>query len=475
MDNSFDDTIHTLYTPGIYTGYYFPFTYQCIIEYCGGKLQLEYPFEWQEKHKISEKNYAIKFDPVVSNFKKKELVSELCDLLNSDFNGRIQKLQMHIADYKATMDSGDISQERLLKTAEDLLTQFETDIGSLNQFLYYNAADLLRDELIVYFYNHYIKSIVENNTHYVITAEYLNGCVTEIMRFIDPLLTVTMQRRDFSDMQYAKDFFKEKTRKFLLTKIIPCIWPNELLLTSPLTDISDSLSFLTKSCEFLHDHETELHQFTSDEKLEICVYRFSVNSLEENYYTFRQKWSNIRLLYDDYMNDILLYTKSDKIVEPLTKEISMLNFSSLVFLALLEMIRNGDASQDTNNTRKNTYIVKCRNCERYFIPERANIIYCNQKAPNSDKTCAEIGARRQNRQNRTPATREREKIRNRYSSSISYANNARYSEREKALQDQLSQWDELERGHREELDAGNISEDEYIKRINDDFENLKGK
>lgn len=490
MDRDFDDTIHTLYSPdSILWDYYYPFKYRCIVKYCSGKLQLVNPVKWVEEDKITGRKRSVRIAPSSIGFKKKQVVTALADLLNSDFNNTIQNVQRRIADYRAVVDSGNVPQEELMKAAEDLLSQFVAEIGGLNLFFNRSAPDLLRDELIVDFYNRYNKDIAETDSDYAVTAEHLNGCVNGIMKFIDPLLTVVWFRQDSDiDAQSGKEFFKDKIRRFLLNKILSCRRVNKILLASPVEDISDSLSFLAQSCEFLHEYRDELSPFTSDEKLEICVRLFSVNSIEENYHSFRKKWGGIHISYSKDISDAFDYIrvrmKSDKSADfhsflsssldfskPASQEFVMENFSSVVFLALLEMIRNGDASHDSNTIRKNTYIIKCQNCKCFFIPTRSNVTYCNRKAPGYDKTCVQIGAKRKSRQNRTDAKKEYEKIRNRISTRISNSipddKKTRNNVRTKNLQTKLLQWEARVRNYTEQLNAGTISEDEYIKLIND--------
>lgn len=273
MDRNFDDTIYTLYSPdSILWDYYYPFKYRCIVKYCGGELQLVNPIKWVEEDRITGRKRNVRIAPSSIGFKKKQVATALADLLNSDINNTIQNVQRCIADYRAIMDSGNVPQEDLIKAAEDLLSQFVAEIGGLNLFFIHSAPDLLRDELIVDFYNRYFKDIAETDSDYAVTAEYLNGCVNGIMKFIDPLLTVVWFRQNSDiDVQSGKVFFKNKLRRFVLNKILSCRRANKILLASPVEDISDSLSFLAQSCEFLHEYRDEISPFTSDEKLEICV------------------------------------------------------------------------------------------------------------------------------------------------------------------------------------------------------------
>lgn len=485
MDKSFDDTIHVLYSPNtVYSDYHYPFKYRCVVHYCGGELQFVYPLKWVEQHKDEGRKEKVRIVPSSRGFKKKQVTTVLTDLLNSDFNNTIQNVQRRIADYRAIVDSENVSQEGLIKATEDLLTQFLIEIGGLNLFFNHSAPDLLRDELIVDFYNRYNKGIAETESNYVVTAEYLNDCVYGIMKFIDPLLTaIALQQNSGSDVQSGKDFLKDKLRRFLLTEFLSCRRVNEMLLASPLEVISDSLSFLAQSCEFLHECQSELSPFNSDEKLAICVRIFSANTLEKGYHSFWQKWHDICTFYDeniiftfDYMyarmqsdgsvNFHNLLSNKD-FSKSVSQNFIMDDFSSVVFLALLEMIRNGDASRDSNTIKKNTYIIRCRNCKRFFIPARSNMIYCNQKAPGYDKTCAEIGAKRKSKQGRTAATIEYERIKNRLRKRISVAEKVENDWRADKLRAKMSDWKKREQQYKDQLNGEIISEDEYIKLIND--------
>lgn len=46
----------------------------------------------------------------------------------------------------------------------------------------------------------------------------------------------------------------------------------------------------------------------------------------------------------------------------------MQSFSFVIFLVLLEMIRKGDASQDSKAKGNNTYIIRCQHCGRFLFP-----------------------------------------------------------------------------------------------------------
>lgn len=100
---------------------------------------------------------------------------------------------MFISDYRNILYSVNISQKNTIKETEDLLTRFE--IGNLPPYFYQSAADLLRDELIIDFYNRYNAEIAGTDSDYRVTAEYLNCCVNGIMKSIVPLLTVAALRK----------------------------------------------------------------------------------------------------------------------------------------------------------------------------------------------------------------------------------------------------------------------------------------
>ena len=302
------------------------------------------------------------------------------------------------------------------------------------------------------------------------------------MKFIDPLLTLMMIRIPVFDIESSKKSFEEKLRNFLLTKITSCTWIREIVLVSPLEEISNSLSFLEQSCAFLHEYRKELDPFTSDEKLEICVRLFSVNSVEENYHSFCQEWSKIRTSYGEDMIDTLsrmqyrmgseestdfhrYLSRSIKFLKPPSQTIPMNDFSSVVFLVLLEMIRKGDASRDSKHKNNNTYIIRCKNCGRFFIPKRSDGIYCNRTAPGSVRPCTKVGPKQTYKKKRTKTDDERGKIEHRISSRISYGRE-NLSKANK-LRKRQSIWREREYGYRKQLDAEIISAEKYINLIND--------
>lgn len=493
MEENDSGIIHTLYSSDfIYSDYHQPFRYQCKVRYYHGEWQLVYPLNWVERREIVNGKCNTKATPGSYKFKKKQIVQELSDLLNCDFNSKIQHIKMCISDYRNIIDSANISQENAIKETEDLLTRFEIEIGSLHPYFYQSAADFLRDELIADFYNRYNAEIAETDSDYRVTAEYLNCCVNDIMKSIDPLLIVaTLRKSCEADVQFTKEIFKDKLKKFLLEKILSCHRTKEMLLASPLQDISDSLCFLAQSCEFLYKYKNELRSFTSDEKLEICILLFSQNSLEDNYRSFCQEWNRLYVSFGENLRDsfyeMRICLQSDKTTDfhrllsdnvklssPVDRKFTMQNFSSVVFLALKEMIADGDADENTNSksARNSTYIIRCENCGRYFVPPRSNVIYCSRQAPDSDKTCLEIGAKKKNKRNRSLATSEYETIRKRIDRRISYADNSRNSKRVSTLKAGLSKWNELEIDYRKQLDSQAISEEEYIKKISDAFNSI---
>ncbi len=492
MESNHNSTIHTLYSPDyLYSDYYQPFSYRCEVRYCHGKLHLVYPLKWVEEHKTIGRKQNVKAAPGSIRFKEKQLVEELADLLNCDFSSKIQGIKTLISDYRTLIESGDIEQKCTQKTVEALLLRFEDQIGNLNPYFYQSAVELFRDELITDYYNRYIKEIAETASDYVVTADYVSVLVNGIMQFIDPLLTVVELRKNYDiDIQFAKDIFKDKLRRFLLNKILSCHRSNELPLTSPLQQISDSLRFLELSCDFLHEYQNELRLFSPDKKLEICVWLFSTNSLEESYCIFCQEWRNCYDMFDENLKNKLDYMRvrfqSDKTADfhkflsdsmnpskSTARRYTMHNFSSLVFLALKEMASNGDASSDKEKfERRNTYIIKCANCGRYFVPTRSNSVYCGRKAPDSDKTCAEIGAKLKNKRNRLQTEIEYEKIRNRISKRIYDANKAGFKPRTTDLQTKLLQWDALAVAYKEQLKCGNILEQEFIDLITEAYNKI---
>ena len=323
------------------------------------------------------------------------------------------------------------------------------------------------------------------DTDFTVTVEYLNRCINGIMQFIDPLFTVlSLLQNSGDDGQLAKDFFKNKLRSFLLTKLLSCHMVNEVLLVSPLQDISDSLSFLAQSCEFLHKYNDKLDSFTSDEKLEICIRLFAKRSIEMNYHSFCLEWSGLKT-YDEDLNSRIefirvriqsdgldglnnldaLLSKDGGFVKSAVRTFNMQNFSFVIFLVLLEMIRKGDASQDSSSRSKNTYIIRCQNCGRFFVPKRSDEIYCKRTAPGSDRPCTKVGPKQEYEKKRAKANKERDKIERRISRRISYA--AKNLSRAKTLRDRQSIWQARECDYRKQLDAETIPEEEYIKLIND--------
>ena len=301
MNKNFDDTIHTLYPQNtVYSEYHYPFKYRCRVRYYHGKLQLLYPLQLVETHEEKDRKCGVKVSPVSQHFRKKQLATELANLLNSDFSNKVKNVQAHIANYRAIMNSVNIPQEDTVKAAEDLIIKFESEMKILWPYFQKNLDDLLRDELVTDYFNRYIKDITDTDSDYTVTAEYLNCCINGIMQCIDPLLAVmSLRQNSDNDVQLAKDIFKDKLRKFLLTKLLSCHMVNEVLLVSPLQDISDSLSFLAQSCEFFHKYNDKLDSFTSDEKLEICIRLFAKRSIEENYRSFCQEWNGLKIYGGD--------------------------------------------------------------------------------------------------------------------------------------------------------------------------------
>lgn len=494
MESNHTGIIHTLYSPDyVYSDYYQPFSYRCRVRYCRGKLQLVYPLKWVGAQKTIGRKQGVKTAPISIRFKEKQLVEEFAELLNCDFSGKTQSIKTLISDYRTLVESGCIEQESTQKAVEALLVRFEEQIGNLHPFFYQSAAELFRDELIADCYNRCIKEIAETATDYVVTADDVSAWVDDIMQFIDPLLTVVELRKNREvDIQFAKEIFTDKLRRFLLNKILSCHRANELPLTSPLRQISDSLHFLELSCKFLREYQNELHLLSPDEKLEICVRLFSTDSLEESYRFFCQEWRNSYNMFDENLMDKIGYMRvrlrSDKAadfhkflldgVKPsksTARKYTMHNFSSVVFLALKEMASNGDASADIDKLgKRSTYIIRCVNCGRYFVPTRSNSVYCGRKAPDSDKTCLEIGAKIRNKRNRSQAVIEYEKIKKRIAKKISDANAAGFKLRTDDLQTKYLRWDEFAIARKGRLKCGSISEKEFIDSINDAYKDIFG-
>ena len=491
MNKNFDDTIHTLYAPNtVYSEYRYPFKYRCKVRYYHGKLQLLYPLQLVETHEVKGRKGSIKVSPVSQHFREKQLATELANLLNSDFSNKVKNVQAHIANYRAVMNSVNIPQEDTVKAAEDLIIKFESEMKILWPFFQKNLDDLLRDELVTDYFNRYIKDITDTDTDFTVTVEYLNRCINGIMQFIDPLLAVmSLRQNSDNDVQLAKDIFKDKLRKFLLTKLLSCHMVNKVLLVSPLQDISDSLSFLAQSCEFLHKYNDKLDSFTSDEKLEICIRLFANRSIEMNYRSFCQEWSGLKT-YGEELNSqieylrmrvqsdeseelnnldalLALLSKEKSLVKSEVRTFNMQNFSFVIFLVLLEMIRKDDASQDSKPKGNNTYIIRCQHCGRFFVPKRSDEIYCKRTAPGYDKTCAIIGPKLKFKQNQTKAKKEYSKIMKRISKKIYDAKNVNNNSRVKRLREQLTEWEKRECDYKKQLNAETISEEKYIKLIND--------
>ena len=489
MESNHSGILHTLYSPDyIYSDYSQPFSYQCKVRYYRGKLQLVYPLKWVETHEAIDRTQNVKAAPNSIRYKEKQLVEELANLLNSDFSSKTQSIKTLISDYRTLVESEDIERQNTQKTVEALLVRFEDQVGNLHPYFYQCAVELFRDELITDCYNRYIKEIVETTSDYVVTADYVSVLVNGIMQFIDPLLAVAELRKNRdTNMQFAKEIFTDKLRRFLLNKILSCHRSNELPLASPLQQISDSLRFLELSCKFLHEYQDKFRLFSPDEKLEICMRLFSTNALEESYRFFCQEWKNSYNMFDENLMDKLDYIRvrlqSDKEADfhkfladgmkpskSTVRQYTMHNFSSVVFLALKELASNGDASSNIEKFEKrNTYIIKCANCGRYFVPTRSNSVYCDRKAPDSNKTCAEIGAKIKNKRNRSQTVVEYEKIKKRIAKKISDAKATGFKTRVDDLQTKLLRWDEVAVVHKEQLKCGNISEEEFINLINDAY------
>ena len=463
MESNHSGILHTLYSPDyIYSDYSQPFSYQCKVRYYRGKLQLVYPLKWVETHEAIDRTQNVKAAPNSIRYKEKQLVEELANLLNTP------------------------------KTVEALLVRFEDQVGNLHPYFYQCAVELFRDELITDCYNRYIKEIVETTSDYVVTADYVSVLVNGIMQFIDPLLAVAELRKNRdTNMQFAKEISQKRKQLnpqcLLFNKILSCHRSNELPLASPLQQISDSLRFLELSCKFLHEYQDKFRLFSPDEKLEICMGPFSTHALEESYRFFCQEWKNSYNMFDENLMDKLDYIRvrlqSDKEADfhkfladgmkpskSTVRQYTMHNFSSVVFLALKELASNGDASSNIEKFEKrNTYIIKCANCGRYFVPTRSNSVYCDRKAPDSNKTCAEIGAKIKNKRNRSQTVVEYEKIKKRIAKKISDAKATGFKTRVDDLQTKLLRWDEVEVVHKEQLKCGNISEEEFINLINDAY------
>jgi len=57
----------------------------------------------------------------------------------------------------------------------------------------------------------------------------------------------------------------------------------------------------------------------------------------------------------------------------------VMGFEDCLYIELMEMLKS------------QTLIKKCKNCNRYFIPQKANIDYCSRVIQFENKTCQEVG------------------------------------------------------------------------------------
>lgn len=78
------------------------------------------------------------------------------------------------------------------------------------------------------------------------------------------------------------------------------------------------------------------------------------------------------------LTDLIKLTKGNEDCDVITYQIR--DFTCLLEYEIHRMVLDG------------IHVKRCRNCHRYFIPERSNIEYCSRVAPNSNgKLCSEIG------------------------------------------------------------------------------------
>ena len=118
MESNHSGILHTLYSPDyIYSDYSQPFSYQCKVRYCRGKLQLVYPLKWIETQEAIDRAQNVKVAPNPIRFKEKQLIEELVDLLNSDFSSKTQGIKTLISDYRTLVESEDIERQNTQKTA----------------------------------------------------------------------------------------------------------------------------------------------------------------------------------------------------------------------------------------------------------------------------------------------------------------------------------------------------------------------
>ena len=145
------------------------------------------------------------------------------------------------------------------------------------------------------------------------------------------------------------------------------------------------------------------------------------------------------------------------------------NFFDIVFIALMEMM-NSTVIENGKRKRNNTFIIRCKYCGRHFVQKRSNSQYCERIVDKYKKKCCEVGPKLLSEENKTLAKIVRHRIVNRINSRLKRAEVSVI--RSKEVMECKLKWLTSEAEYAKQLFAGEITEDQYCRMIEDAFKEI---
>ncbi len=130
-------------------------------------------------------------------------------------------------------------------------------------------------------------------------------------------------------------------------------------------------------------------------------------------------------------------------------EVYEADIQSACYLEFMKMVVN------------NRIIRKCKNCKKFFMPSgRSDTLYCERKAPQSDRSCREVGAANvyKKKVNGDPLLETYNKVYKKYNARVRY---------KKMTQQEFCNWSGMAREMRDKVKTGEISPKLFEQWLND--------
>ena len=479
-----------------YNGFYEPFQYHSRLIYNHGDVRFEFTRRYGvPKGWIAEDLDYTTVYPEGYNLSRKRLQEYLCNLLNVDFAKLFLDIQTCCRQYIADIGQDNYSPEELCSITKTFIFNVGNMFATQNPYFFENAFSLIRDELTAILHKEFFYDITKATKERSVTAEDINEFIYIVGKRLTPFFVaselIQFRSHDENYVSEAIEIYMRQLRSFLIKNVVSCPFANTYKLDSPFNEIAEAMTFLEKSCKFLFEYQDRLDTVTAFGKMLLCVELFSPSDrFKTNFFEFFwQRNSSENLFCRDLniaiararnkinndqscdFNEILSYLSKGSDSNPETRTLIASSFSSLVFIALMEMISSGDADGDPNESKihKGKFIIQCRNCGRYFLQSRSNKIYCDQIAPGSTEPCSKIGAKKVSDQKQNASIEIYKKTLKRFDSKIYRAKKQDNDKLAVLLNRKKMDWLKQINELRSQMESGLISEDEYIKKLNEKY------